>query len=231
MKVLALDTSSPACSIALADGDAITERHEVRPREHTRILVPMIRGLLADAGIAPTSLDAIVLGNGPGSFIGMRIGAAVAQGLAYGADVGIIPVSSLAAVAAEVFATADAGTVLVAQDAHLGEVYMGHYRRDSEGRIVPARPEYLHAAGGSIDLPAAAAAPVVGAGQGWQRYPALAAANRQRLGALVPVHHPRGRYVLELGLAGGPAAAALDPRSIEPAYLREQVAKKPGSAS
>ncbi len=230
MRVLALDTSSPACSIALADGDAIAERHEVRPREHTRILVPMIRGLLADAGIAPTALDAIVLGNGPGSFIGMRIGAAVAQGLAYGAGVGLIPVSSLAAVAAEVFTTVDAGTVLVAQDAHLGEVYLGHYRRDGEGRIAPVGAESLHPADGRIGLPADAAAPVVGAGHGWQRYPALAAANREALDALVPVHHPRARYVLELGLAGDPAATAVDPRAIEPAYLREQVAKKPGSA-
>ncbi|MDX1500054.1 MAG: tRNA (adenosine(37)-N6)-threonylcarbamoyltransferase complex dimerization subunit type 1 TsaB [Woeseiaceae bacterium] len=230
MRVLALDTSSPACSVALADGDAIAERHEVRPREHTRILVPMIRDLLADAGIAPAALDAIVLGNGPGSFIGVRIGAAVAQGLAYGAGVGIIPVSSLAAIAAEVFATQDAGTVLVAQDAHLGEVYLGEYRRDGDHNVMPVRAEYLHAAEGRIDLQADAARPVVGAGFGWQRYPALADANRESLDVLAPVEHPRARFLLGLGLAGDPASRAVDPRAVEPAYLRETVARKPGSA-
>ena len=106
MKLLAIDTSSHACSVALRIGDAVTEDHTVEPREHTRILVPMISALLEEGGIAAADLDAIVLGNGPGSFIGMRIGASVAQGLCHGAGIKLIPVSSLAAVAAEVFAGA-----------------------------------------------------------------------------------------------------------------------------
>ena len=86
----------------------------------------MIRGVLDEAGV-PNSrdLDAIVLGNGPGSFIGMRIAASVAQGLAYGAGLNIVPVSSLAAVAAEVMAETGADRVIVAQDAHMNEVYLG----------------------------------------------------------------------------------------------------------
>lgn len=129
MKLLALDTSSVACSAALQLGETIVERHEERPREHTRILLPMVRELLAEGGISLGELDGIVLGNGPGSFIGMRIAAAVAQGLAFGAGLKVLPVSSLAAVAAEVFATGDAGEVLVAQDARMGEVYLGAFGR------------------------------------------------------------------------------------------------------
>ena len=91
MKLLALDTSSVACSVALQIGDDVVERHEEQPREHTRLLMPMIESLLADAGVVLSDLDAIVLGNGPGSFIGMRIAASVAQGLAFGAALANCP--------------------------------------------------------------------------------------------------------------------------------------------
>ena len=100
MNLLAIDTSSLACSVALRAGDALIERHEEQAREHTRLLTPMIMEVLAESGMNLPQLDAIVLGNGPGSFIGMRIAASVAQGLAHGAGLSIVPVSSLAAVAA-----------------------------------------------------------------------------------------------------------------------------------
>ena len=122
MNLLALDTSSLACSVALSMGNDLLERHEEQEREHTRLLVPMIRSLIDEAEIEMSDLDAIVLGNGPGSFIGMRIAASVAQGLAHGAGLGIVPVSSLAAVAAEVFANGDEEFVAVTQDAHMSEV-------------------------------------------------------------------------------------------------------------
>ena len=75
MKLLAIDTSSDACSVAVQVGEDILEKHVIEPREHTKILVPMIEQLLQDAGVAMSGLDAVILGNGPGSFIGMRIGA------------------------------------------------------------------------------------------------------------------------------------------------------------
>ena len=113
MKLLAIDTSSLACTVALKIGDELIERHEEQEREHTRLLMPMIRDVLEHAGVSLKDLDAIVLGNGPGSFIGMRIAASVSQGLAHGAGLRIIPVSSLAAVAAEVMDRSDANTVIV----------------------------------------------------------------------------------------------------------------------
>ena len=133
MNLLALDTSSNACSVALQVGDSIFEKHVVEPREHTKILVPMIEALLREADTRLSELDAVVLGNGPGSFIGMRIGASVAQGLSHGAGIKIVPVSSLAAIAAEVICEHDAQNVLVAQDARMYEVYIGRYRRSSDG--------------------------------------------------------------------------------------------------
>ena len=81
MNLLAIDTSSIACTIAVQIADSVVERHEEQPREHTRLLMPMIRDALQEADAQLTDLDAIVLGNGPGSFIGMRIAASVSQGL------------------------------------------------------------------------------------------------------------------------------------------------------
>ena len=148
MKLLALDTSSIACSVAVQIDDTIIERHEEQPREHTRLLIPMIESSLSEAGATLAGLDAIVLGNGPGSFVGMRIAASVAQGLAFGSGLEIIPVSSLAAVAAEVFAANDAREVAVAQDAHMHEVYLGIYRQGSDALPVGTIPERLQGSAG-----------------------------------------------------------------------------------
>lgn len=231
MKLLALDTSSVACSVVVQNGDTVVERHEEQPREHTRILVPMIRAALESANTDLAALDAIVLGNGPGSFIGMRIAASVAQGLAFGAKVEIVPVSSLAAVAAEVFATQDAAEVVVTQDAHMHEAYLGIYARGVDGLPVARLPERLCVQGAIAELADPAGGPRVAAGFGWQRYPELLAANRDRIDTVATIAHPRARYLLGLGASGLRAGNALDPKAVEPAYLRQKVAQKPAPAT
>jgi tRNA threonylcarbamoyladenosine biosynthesis protein TsaB len=230
VKLLALDTSSLACSVAVELDGRITERHEERPREHTRIFVPMIRDALAEAGLAVAGLDAIVLGNGPGSFIGMRIAASVAQGLAYGAGLDIVPVSSLAAVAAEVLASHDADEVVVAQDAHMNEVYLGIYRRGPGDLPTEVVAERLWPQERIPELSRAGAAARVAAGFGWRRYPGLLEANRNALSDVLSVSHPRARHLLAPGAAAFAATGAVDPRLVEPAYLRQKVAAVPGRA-
>jgi tRNA threonylcarbamoyladenosine biosynthesis protein TsaB len=227
LKLLALDTSSIACSAALMVDDVVTERHEEQPREHTRLLIPMLRALLADAGLTLRDLDAIVLGNGPGSFIGMRIGASVAQGLAFGAGLGIVPVSSLAAVACEVFASREAGEVIVAQDAHMQQVYLGRFRRDEAGSPVAAVPERLHGLGAIDDLPAVSTGRRIAAGDGWRRHPDLLAANSALVEELAAAHYPRARYLLDPGAAALAGGGALAARDVVPAYLRQTVATPP----
>ena len=227
MKLLAVDTSSLACSVAFGDGGAVAERHEERAREHTRLLVPMIRDVMAAAGAQLRDLDAIVLGNGPGSFIGMRIAASVAQGLAHAAGLRIVPVSSLAAVAAGVFDETDAGEVAVAQDAHMNEVYLGAYRRGADGLPVPVFPERLHTQAYVDEFDESPAGKRVAAGFGWQRYPALAAANEGRISTTSAVLYPRARWLLPLGRAGIGNGLDVSPEEIVPAYLRARVAEKP----
>jgi tRNA threonylcarbamoyladenosine biosynthesis protein TsaB len=229
MNLLAIDTSSLACSVALQIAGETTERYEEKAREHTRLLTPMIRDVLADAGIAPEQLDAIVLGNGPGSFIGMRIAASVAQGLAHGAGINIVPVSSLAAVAAQVFDKSDASEVVVAQDAHMNEVYLGAFERGAGGLPSPLFAERLQTQTLIEELDEATAPGRVAAGFGWQRFPGLAAANASILGGSSDVLHPRARYLLALGLSDLERGAAIRPKDLLPAYLRSKVAQKPAS--
>jgi tRNA threonylcarbamoyladenosine biosynthesis protein TsaB len=231
VKLLALDTSSVACSVALRIEDRVVDRHEERPREHTRILLPMVRELLDEAGLSVNDLEGIVLGNGPGSFIGMRIAASVAQGLAFGAGLKVVPVSSLAAVAAEEFATSDAREAYVAQDARMGEVYLGAYERGDAGVPVPLAAERLHDQGPIEEADTATAERRVAAGAGWRRYPELLAVNRQRFSRLSEVAHPRARHLFPLVAAADIGGQGIDPKEIVPAYLRQKVAEKPAKPS
>jgi tRNA threonylcarbamoyladenosine biosynthesis protein TsaB len=228
VNLLAIDTSSLACTVALEYAGGIVERHEEQEREHTRLLVPMIRAVLEEAQLTTNDLDAVALGNGPGSFIGMRIAASVAQGIAHGAGLGIVPVSSLAAVAAQVLATSDFPEVVVAQDAHMGEVYLGAWRRDAGDRPDELLAERLHAQAPIDGLDMSGADGRVAAGFGWQRYPALLAANEDRIGNSSPILYPRARYLLPLAADALARGRAIDPADLVPAYLRSTVARPPG---
>ncbi|MCP4302204.1 MAG: tRNA (adenosine(37)-N6)-threonylcarbamoyltransferase complex dimerization subunit type 1 TsaB [Gammaproteobacteria bacterium] len=227
MKLLAIDTSSVACTVALHLGSSAFERHEEQAREHTRLLMPMIRDVLMEGRVELADLDAIVLGNGPGSFIGMRIAASVAQGLAHGAGLNIVPVSSLAAVAAQAFAETDANSVIVAQDAHMNEVYLCAYSRGDANIPDPMFPERLHGQVPVGELESADAMGRIAAGFGWQRYPAFAAANEALIESHSEILHPRARYLVPLGAIALQNGETVEPREILPAYLRNKVAEIP----
>jgi len=225
VKRLALDTSSLACTVALRVDDQLFERHEEQAREHTRLLMPMIREVLEEADCALTDLDAIVLGNGPGSFIGMRIAASVAQGLAFGAGLKIIPVSSLAAVAAEVLAETDVEQVVVTQDAHMNEVYLGIFERGGDDLPILSGSERLQTNEAITELDETGMMRRIAAGAGWQRYPNLLNLNRSFFCKESSVLYPRARFLLALAAS----AKAVSPEDIDPAYLRKKVAEVPGS--
>ena len=214
MKLLALDTSSLACSVAYSDGSQLVERHEERERQHTQLLVPMIREVLAEGGVDPADLDAVVLGNGPGSFIGMRIAASVAQGLAHGA---------MLAVAGAAAAASGAAEIVVTQDAHMNEVYLGVYRSDDDGVVVPVIDERLHDQGPISELAAWSGSRRVAAGYGWQRYPDLKTANLEWIDECVDVFFPRAKYLLH----SADRNTVIAPENVVPAYLRQKVASKP----
>lgn len=223
MRLLALDTSSLACTVGVSTEAGVFVKHEEQPREHTQLLVPMIRGVLEEADVDLADLDGIVLGNGPGSFIGMRIAASVAQGLAAGAGLRIAAVSSLAAVAhAEIERGGE--TVAVAQDAHMQQVYLGLFaaRKNGIATLGVERLQDCTAIAELRELPGC-----VAAGYGWQRYPELLEANRQHIAAVSDRLYPRAGALLALGAAAFERDEVLGPEMLVPAYLRQKVAEIP----
>ncbi|SBS35050.1 tRNA threonylcarbamoyladenosine biosynthesis protein TsaB [Marinomonas aquimarina] len=126
--ILALDTSTPACSVALIQDGAVLEDFRMAPRQHNDLILPMVDQILSQAGLTLAQLDAIAFGRGPGSFTGLRISAGVVQGLAYGADLPVVPVSTLAAMALEAHQTSYHENWLAALDARMGEIYVGGYQ-------------------------------------------------------------------------------------------------------
>lgn len=220
MKILALDTATEACSAALQIGDQVIARFEVAGRSHTQKLVPMVRGLLADAGIGFAQLDAYVCGVGPGSFAGVRIGVSFVKGLALAHDRPVVGISSLAMLAVPGIASG-ASRVLTAIDARMNEVYFAAWQRDGSGlpqRIgdaVVAAPADVGAHAGEWRA----------TGSGWQAYRAqLEVASGATLSAVdeTALPHARDAFVLarpQLVAGHGIAAAALVPE-----YLRNKVA-------
>lgn len=227
MKLLAIDTSSLSCAVGLRIGDDSISRYAEEPRAHTRLLMPMINECLGEAAVTLDELDAIVLGNGPGSFIGMRIAASVAQGLAFGAGLDVVPVSSLAVVAHA--AGRPGELVAVAQDAHMSEVYLGLFRMGNTGAPDPLVPERLQS---QVSIPELAdAGEIVTAGCGWKRYPLLLEANRSLVGRQSEVYYPAPESLLELGKFAWQAGGQIAPADVNPAYLRQKVAEKPVPAT
>jgi len=227
MNFLALDTSSDACSIALQLGENVADRHIVKQKEHTKILIPLIRELMTEAGADFADLDAIVLGNGPGSFIGMRIAASVAQGLAFASGKKIVPVSSMAAIAAEVMDNHQSKTVVVAQDARMNEVYLGTYRSDGDGLPVVVTDEVIQSIERIAGLTDTPTTEFHAAGKGFQKYPLLLELNRSAIAKVVDVNYPKARYLLTLGIRGCMEGEAIDPEKLVPAYIRTKVAEVP----
>ena len=220
--LLALDTSSPACTAALAIGDEVLERHEVAAREHARLILPMVESLLAEAGIGLNTVDALVMGRWPGTFTGVRIAVGVAQGLAFAARRPVVPVSSLAILAQEAIESGAEG-VLAAFDARMGEVYWGLYRPDAGGVALLLGRE-------AVSSPEQVALPAggrwTGAGSGFAAYgDRMAGAG---VVAVKPEALPRARYALPLGRRGWRAGAAVEAEQAQPVYLRDQVVQQGG---
>jgi tRNA threonylcarbamoyladenosine biosynthesis protein TsaB len=222
MKLIALDTATEVCTVALWLDGEVLERFEPGARHSERIL-PMVDALLAEAGLALTQIDALAFGRGPGSFTGLRIGAGIAQGLAFGADLPVVPVSSLAALAQGV----DAAQVLAAIDARMQQVYWAMFRRQADGLVQASGDERVAA-------PAAVPLPIedgwVGAGSGWDRYePALAARLGGRLRQWHPGRFPLARDVARLGCSLLARGQAVPAELALPVYVRDDVAKKSGT--
>lgn len=222
MKLLALDTATEGCSVALAIGDRSIERYVELERGHAEQLLPMIDAVLAEAGVALGSLDAIAFGRGPGGFTGVRLAASVAQGLAFGAGIGVVPISDLAAVAQRVGQLdPDVRRVLVVNDARMREVYWAPF--EFAGSLAPRGAERVSAAV-DVTLPSAGEGGWAAAGRGLKAWPELAERCRGAGASLYPDLLPRASEILALARLAVEAGQILDPDAALPVYVRDNVA-------
>lgn len=219
MKILALETATEACSVALTVDGATQER--VAPgQQHSARILSMIDELLGDAGLRLQQLDALAFGRGPGLFTGLRIGTGVVQGLAFGADLPVVPVSSLAALAQG----DEAVHVLAALDARMSQVYWAAYERNIEGLVEQVGSESVVA---PADVPLPPAHVWVGVGSGWDRYAdALAARLGSQLERWRSGCYPRASDVARLAAVGFERGQAVSAEQALPVYIRDEVAHK-----
>lgn len=216
--LLALDTSTEACSVALLHEQRVLVRHEVIPRLHAQRLLPMIGEILAEAGIAMSALDAIAFGRGPGAFTGVRIAIGVVQGLAFALQRPVLPISDLAVLAQRAHREHAARQVATAIDARMDEVYWGCYRlEDGEMRLAGAEavlpPE-------RVELPRAAEGDWFGAGTGWG-YAARLPVTPTALDASLL---PHAEDLLALARFAWARGEGVDADAAQPVYLRDNVA-------
>ena len=227
MKILALETATEACSAALYVNGEVLERYALAPREHNRLILPMIESLLAEAGTTLKGLDALAFGRGPGSFTGVRIAAGVVQGLGFGAELPVAPVSTLAALAQEAFAETPQSHAFPCIDARMGEVYWAVYRRDGEGCAGLLGAESVVAAERVI-FPEDVCG--FGIGSGWGTYQEILRARlgEGRVAGILRGRVPRASWIARLAVRMVAQGGCVSAEDAQPVYLRDKVAKKPG---
>lgn len=223
MKLLALDTSTETMSIAVQHGDALWEHTSAGGAQASLRLIPEIEALMQQAGLAFSELDAIVFGRGPGSFTGLRTACSVVQGLALGANLKVVPIDTLLALAQEARMVAqslgiDATCVLAALDARMGEVYVNCYDSNSVLRNIDEgywlkKPQ---------DLLDGAGQPCLLAGNVRPSLDALLSPQALALPSLSCL--PTARALLQLAPSLIAAGGLQDAQDALPLYIRNKVA-------
>jgi len=220
-RILAIDTSSAACSAALCLEEEVLERYVLAPRQHAALILPMIESVLAEADIGVRQLDAIAFGRGPGAFTGVRIAASIVQGIAFAAELPVLPVSTLAALAQAALRETGELQALAAMDARKDEVYWGSYRQTGD-RLVLQGDEIVCL---PSDVPQPEPGRWVGAGSGWLAHgEALLRRCGEGVIRVLPDLEPRAGDVARLGLQTFLQGGAVAADAAVPVYLRDNVA-------
>jgi len=220
--ILALDTATEACSVALLYQGQIRAHGEVIPRLHAQRLLPMLQALLAEAGIALSALDAIAFGRGPGAFTGVRIAASVVQGLAFALERPVLPVSNLAALAQRALREHGQTQVAAAIDARMGELYWGCYRCE-QGQMRLQGVEAVLPPAQAV-LPGNTSGHWFGAGSGWS-----VAGEHQQLPISGKAKDllPHAQDILHLAALAYARGEVIPAEQAQPVYLRDKVAQIP----
>jgi tRNA threonylcarbamoyladenosine biosynthesis protein TsaB len=228
MNLIAIDTATEACSVALWQNGAVLEHYEVAGRSHSARLPLMFAALLAEAGLHVSQLDGLVSGIGPGSFAGVRIGVSFAKGLALGSGLPVVGVSSLAMLAQAALVARAEATVLAAIDARMDEVYFGVYRAQA-GVAMLLAPEQVCPAAATAELVQAlelgAGGGQIGVGSGWRAHgDTLLASASGNLAEMDALALPHAAAALALAAPRFAAGQVQDAATLVPTYLRNRVA-------
>lgn len=217
MKILAFDTSAEHCSLALWLDGAVLAKDVVAGQRHSEMLLPMVRELLAEADLKLSRLDGIAFGAGPGAFTGLRIACGVAQGLALGAQLPVLGICALEALAEATHSE----RVIACLDARMGEIYHGAYEKHGEDWRVAREPSLCLPS----DAPQVPGAGWTGCGSGFDRYgDALQTRYDGRLTRIDRGMTPRAREMAQLAAPRFSRGEGLDPASAAPLYVRNKVA-------
>jgi len=219
MNILALDTSTEHCSVALWQDGAVIERAVSAGQSHSEMLIGMADAVLAEGGKQLAGLDGIAYGQGPGSFTGLRIACAVAQGLAFPADIPLAGIGTLHAMAL----ACDAPRVVCCLDARMQEIYHAAFMRNGDVYVEVSAPRVCTPAA-APELP----------GQGWTGCGSGFAAYRNVLqqgygAALAQVMddvYPHARDIARLAAPVFAAGQGVRAEEAAPLYIRDKVALK-----
>ena len=203
-------------SCALLNGETLLSRETSGVRTHSQSILPMVQELLAEAGVALADCDAIAFGAGPGSFTGVRTACGIAQGLAWGANLPVLPLMTLDAMALACRQQSGAHDIVAVLDARMGEVYWAQYQA---GTLV-AGPTLC--APGDV-APLASAGPLTACGNGLLAYPDAFAGHAYAAAGLAAIM-PHAREIAQLAATAFGAGEAVPPAQAQPLYLRNKIA-------
>lgn len=229
VNLLALDTSTEACSAALLIDGEIKQHYQVAPREHTHLILNMIDDLLSSAGLTSSDINVMAFGRGPGSFMGVRVAAGVIQGIAFAHSIPVVPVSTLAAMASVAMEETGQAKVLTAIDARMKEVYWGAYQKSETGSCILLGEECVVA---PENVPIPAEGEWVAAGTGWASYgDVMKPALGDRCITVLDECFPSAKAIAMLAIDDYEKGNAVSAAEAIPVYLRDNVASKPKSAA
>lgn len=216
MNLLAVETSTELCSVALLRGGELFVEEALAGNRHSELLVPMLRRVLERAHLTARHMDVFAFGQGPGSFTGIRIACGVVQGLAFGAERPVVPVPSLLALAEQT----NQRRVVAALDARMNEAYLAAYARNGDDWDTVLAPRLVDAQ----SLPALPAHGWVGTGSGFDRLDWLAQAYAGSLENRIEGDLPRAGSVAKVAARRFARGGGVPAEQAAPLYLRDKVA-------
>ena len=219
MKILAIDTSTEACSAAIFIEGEISDRYELAPRRHAELILPMVDQLLAEAELKLSDLDALAFDRGPGAFTGVRIASGVIQGFAFATDLPVVSISSLAALAQG--AISDSDSLISAIDARMGEIYWGIYQTSEDGVVTLvdseniSKPEQIRIPDGDKWY---------GIGSGWNTYKEILTEQlTHQMTGFNGERYPHAKDIITLAIKEYQQGNVVSAEEALPVYLRNKV--------